>query len=213
MHGQACPLYRFTYSPLLPHPVFLDKKKNNGSSNWAREEHGPVALVRQWTYLHLMRWTSVYLDAQTFAGVLTLSATQTPSLPRSFISRGRTRRVFPLLLLTCTWVWKHGPAGHTSALQNVIQVSCSSSGLLEPVPKPQRCYSSFWRLTGMFWGACSCLVENAQAMTPYDSPSMRTPVAHSPTCQILVVCRRCKLLLRTRAGNKCKAVPGKATTD
>lgn len=81
-----------TSHTVLSFPIqsFLTKKKKNSSSNWAREERGPVALIRQWTYLHLMWWTSVYLDAQT--GVLTLSATQTPSLPRSFISRGRTRR-------------------------------------------------------------------------------------------------------------------------
>lgn len=42
-----------------------------------------------------------------YAGVLALSATQNPSLPRSFITRGRTSQALPLLLLSCYQVWRH----------------------------------------------------------------------------------------------------------
>lgn len=199
------------HSSMPPHTVCLDKKKD--SRIWAREKYEPVAFIRQWTYLHLIKWTSVYLDAETHAAVLALSATQNPSLPRSFISRGRNSQALPLLPLSCYQVWRRGSAGHTGDLQNVIQGRCSTWGLLGPVPKLQWCYLSFWRLTGIFWEACGYLVESTQVMTQYNPISMRTSVSHSPTPQILVVRQRCKLLLRTRGENKCKAVPGKASTD
>lgn len=98
----------------LPTQSFLTKT----SSNWARSKYKPLLL--QQIYLDLVWWTSADLDAEIYARVEALSASQNQLLLRSFISRGRTRE--PSLLLdvspdlACCWGWRHGLDGHIATL-------------------------------------------------------------------------------------------------
>lgn len=195
-------------SPLPPHPVFLDK--NNGSINWAGEDYGPVALIKQWTYLHLIRWTSVYLDAETCWSASLQNHSKPITAKVLYQQRQNQLSVLPAssgllpsLEIWVSWTYLCPPKCHTGQVLHL--------GLAGSVLKPQWHYLSFWRFMGMFRGVCSYLVESAMAQ--YNPISMTTSVAHGPTPQILAVCQRCKLLLRTRAENKWKAVPSKATTD